>query len=285
MAQQPIDDDDASWLAEYEADTFSHFRPRFEANLSRFDQGELLLARFSAAIKTARVLGRAQFHAVDETHNELCVADAILSDPSTTNSRLLYEPRLANTDETIDFLVQEPEGAITLVDVKTIRPQIIDRWDQYERAIAEGWLPRHVQFLVNRKWMGGAIWHAAFTSRARFLQYSLELEHKIAQSGHDRVGCRRILMFCGEGFHWHQDQLEDFVAYYRSGVHRTDDPFALAEAKYITERRLKVQRTISSFGCLSRRQGETGAHRVNWLVQPPAMPLTLGDAANRDKRR
>jgi hypothetical protein len=56
--------------------------------------------------------GRSHFSTVDEAHNEICVADAIVSDPSTTEAILLYEPPLPNTDKTIDFAIQEISGRL-----------------------------------------------------------------------------------------------------------------------------------------------------------------------------
>jgi hypothetical protein len=212
---------------------------------------------------------------VDEAHNEICVADVVLSDPSMIEATLLYERPLPNTDKTIDFVLLEGDGRLTLVDVKTIKPLPRDRWDQYERAIKEGWLPKNVQFVLEQEWQGGEIWHTAFASRSRFLEYTLELETKLAAAAYGVVARRRILMLCGEGFYWHQDELEDFVAYYRSGTHRGDDPFSLAETRYIQANGLTLDHSISSFGCLDRRQGDITHRRINWHIQPPPPPFGL----------
>jgi hypothetical protein len=166
-----------------------------------------------------------------------------------------------------------------MIDVKTIKPQPRDRWDQYERAINEGWLPKNVQFLLQQEWQGGELWHTAFASRSRFLEYTLELEAKLAAASYGDASRRHILMLCGEGFYWRQDELEDFVAYYRSGMHRCDDPFSLAEARYIEENGLTLQHSISSFGCLDRRQGDITARRINWHVQPPRPLSGISNAA------
>jgi hypothetical protein len=37
------------------------------------------------------------------------------------------------------------------------------------------------------------------------------------------------MAFCGEGFHWHRDELEGFVNFYFSRKHRADNPFSQAE--------------------------------------------------------
>ena len=44
------------------------------------------------------------------------------------------------------------------------------------------------------------------------LEYSLELEQKIAGAGLATGDTICVLALCGDGFHWHRDQLEDFVA-------------------------------------------------------------------------
>lgn len=269
----PVDDTDIEWLHEYEASTLNHFRHRFEAYQPRFARSASLLTRYSEAVRNVIARGRNHFHSVDEAHNEICVADAILSDPSTLDSTLLYEPTLPNTEKTIDFILQDADGKTTLVDVKTIKPQSHDRWDQYQRAINEGWLPNNVQYVLQQEWQGGELWHTAFASRARFLEYTLEFEDKLIAASFDEAAKRRILMLCGEGFHWRQDELEDFVAYYTSGAHRYDDPFALAEARHIQDNNLAIRREISSFGCLDRRHGDIVARRINWHVQPPPPPV------------
>lgn len=276
---RPIDAADIAWLHEYQASTLGHFRPRFEAYAPRFAHGETLLTRYAAAIEEVIAQGRGHFRAADEAHNEICVADAILADPSTIDATLLYEPPLPNTDKTIDFVLRERDGRLTLVDVKTIKPQPCDRWDQYERALREGWLPKNVQFILEQEWQGGELWHTAFASRSRFLEYSLELEAKLASASYGASARRQILMFCGEGFYWHQDELEDFLAYYRSGHHRGDDPFSLAEARHVAHNGLALQRSISSFGCLDRRQGDIAVRRINWHVEPPRSPFSLTNAA------
>jgi hypothetical protein len=150
-----IDAEDLAWLDEYEQSTLNHFRPRFAEYGGRFSHGHALLARYSAVIRDVIAQGRAHFRPVDEAHNEICVADAILADPSTAQATLLYEPPLPNTDKTIDFVLQSDEGEYALIDVKTIKPQARDRWDQYQRAIDEGWLPQNVRFLLRQEWQGG----------------------------------------------------------------------------------------------------------------------------------
>jgi excisionase family DNA binding protein len=121
--------------------------------------------------------------------------------------------------------------------------------------------------------MGGEIWHQMFAARARMLEYALELEGKIRDCGlKDQEKTLFILALCGAGFHWHEDELEDFVQFYRTGRHRSDDPFSRVEANYAKEKNLALERTISRFACMRRRQGELFHTRLNWNVQPPRDP-------------
>jgi hypothetical protein len=258
--------------------TLNHFRPRFAAYEARFAHGNRLLTHYSELLGAVLEQGRSSFRAVHEAHNEICVADAILSDPSTQNAQLLYEPPLPNTDKSIDFALKEEDGRLTFIDVKTIKPQRRDRWDQYQTAIREGWLPQNVQYTLEQDGLGGELWHQAYASRSRFLEYSLELEEKFASAKYDEVARRNILMFCGEGFDWHQHELEDFVTYYRSGAHCPSDPFSQAETRYVQENGFIFLRNISSFGCLSRSEGNVEPQRINWHVQPRPSPFGLRNA-------
>lgn len=265
----PLDDIDRAWLSEYESAVVALFSSEFKDEADRFTEGIRLLNRFVASIEEVRKRGRGFFRAVDEAHNELCIAVALLKNVGPRFVRVLYEPSLSNTGRTIDFCAEIQSGQNVYVDVKTIKPLPKDRWDQYERAIKEGWFPKNVALVVEREWLGGELWHDAFAARARMLEYTLELEHKIAQAQLTMNGNVSVLAFCGEGFHWHQDELEDFVAFYRTGHHRADDPFSLVEDNYIDEKHLSLSRVVSRFACLRRPQGELLQKRLNWNVQPP----------------
>ena len=105
------------------------------------------------------------------------------------------------------------------------------------------------------------------------LEYALELEQKIAECAPQGRNTVFALCLCGEGFYWHQDELEDFVSFYFSGAHRLDDPFSKAELNYIEEKELILQKTISQFACMRRPQGDIHHKRLNWNVQPPSDPV------------
>jgi hypothetical protein len=157
--------------------------------------------------------------------------------------------------------------------VKTIKPISKDRCDQYGRATREGWFPKNVHFILDKELLGGELWHNAFSARSSMLNYSIELEEKIGQSDLKNSGFVFVLAFCGEGFYWSEDELEDFVSFYFSGRHRSDDPFGIAESKYIAEKGIALARSISRFASMRRPQGEIHRERLNWNVQPPIDPF------------
>lgn len=106
------------------------------------------------------------------------------------------------------------------VDVKTIQPKSIDRWDRFETANRERWFPDNASVVLSKSWLGGKLWHSMFAARSRMREHALELEKKIALGKlADRESTHFILALCGAGFHWHEGELEDFVAFYRTGVH------------------------------------------------------------------
>ena len=104
--------------------------------------------------------------------------------------------------------------------MKIIKPQVADRWDQFEKAAKEGWIADNVHVVIAEDWLGGEIWHAWFAARARMLEYTLELERKIADANLAGDNKLFVLSLCSDGFRWQQDGLEDFVSFYRGGIHR-----------------------------------------------------------------
>jgi hypothetical protein len=233
----------------------------------------VLLYRFNAAIESVLKNGKGYFRAVDEAHNELCVASALLSNKQLKFVRLEYEPPLPGCARTIDFRATADNRQIAYVDVKTIKPEDTDRWHQFERARNEGWFPENVIVGISQQWLGGEIWHAWFAARGRMLEYSLELEQKIAEAGLEADKAIFVLALCGDGFRWHQDQLEDFVAFYSTGAYLADDSFSQVEHKYMTDKEISLKRTISRFAYFQRKQGEIRPNRINWHVRSPSDPF------------
>jgi hypothetical protein len=85
------------------------------------------------------------------------------------------------------------------------------------------------------------------------LEYSLDLEQKIEEAGLVAENVIPVLVLCSDGFHWHPDQLEDFVTFYFTCAHRGDDPFSQVERKYIEDRRISLKRTIARFAYFQRK--------------------------------
>lgn len=265
--------DDITWVREYASEVRKTFGQAFDAASDRFKDGKVLLDRFNAAIESVLHNGRGHFRAVDEAHNELCVGSALLANTKLKFIRLEYEPPLPGCARTIDFRATADNGQIAYVDVKTIKPRDTDRWEQFEKAKAEGWFPDNIIVGIAQEWLGGEIWHAWFAARARMLEYSLELEQKIADAGLAADNVITVLALCGDGFRWYQDQLEDFVAFYTTRVYRRDDTFSQVERRYMTEKKITLQRNISRFAYFQRKQGELHPNRVNWNVRPPRDPF------------
>jgi len=271
MAGRKLTDEDITWLEGYRAEVVRAFSKVFADAADRFPDGDRLLRRFNEGLDSVR--NGSSFRAVDEAHNELCVARALLLNTKPRFASLAYEPRLSGCAKSIDFRAVAGDVCTVFVDVKTIKPEPKDRWEQFERAVREGWFPQNVHLVVSKEGMGGEIWHQMFAARSRMLEYALELESKIKECGlTHQENTLFILALCGEGFYWHEDELQDFVQFYRTGRHRSDDTLAKVETNYIREEKIVLDRTVSRFACMRRRQGEIFQTRLNWNVRPPKDP-------------
>lgn len=271
-ADQPLRQDEIEWMNAYATEVLTTFRARFESAADRFKTSQPLLDRFSSAIEAVQGNSRALFRAVDEAHNELCIASALLENSDPAFTCLEYEPVLPGCAKSIDFRATTDGGVTVYVDVKTIKPLAKDRWEQFERALTEGWFPPNVSVVLSKEGLGGELWHNMFAARGRMLEYSLELEQKIAEGNLAAEKSLFVLALCGEGFSWHEDEFEDFVSYYYSDVHRGDDPLGNAEARYVQEKGIVIAKAISRFACMRRPQGDIFPKRLNWNVQPPRHP-------------
>ncbi|MBZ5700454.1 MAG: hypothetical protein LAN84_01255 [Acidobacteriia bacterium] len=261
--------DDIAWVKAHAAEVTQTFGAEFAAARDRFKEGQLLLNRFNTAIESVLKNGRGHFSPVDEAHNEICIASALLANTRLRFIRLEYEPPLPGCAKTIDFRATADNGQIVYVDVKTIKSQAADRWDQFEKATKEGWIADNVHVVISQDWLGGEIWHAWFAARARMLEYTLELEQKIAEGNLAGENTPFVLALCGDGFGWQQDGLEDFVSFYYSGIHRADDAFSKVELRYISDKKITINRTISQFAYMKRPQSQIRPIRLNWNVRPP----------------
>jgi hypothetical protein len=75
--------------------------------------------------------------------------------------------------------------------------------------------------------------------------------------GHNAVRPgRAVLVFCGTGFAWHLSELEDFADFYRTGRHRSDDPFAKMEQHAIQQAGDNPSRTLDGFAAMMRKHDD-----------------------------
>lgn len=272
---RPFTESDRAWLHGHCEMVRGHYRERLSPHREKFRLADHLADRFRDACEAVLQNGWSQWPAVETSHNELCVAVAILESPGYEVTCLQYEPQTEGCDRTIDFVAEGGDGQVWLVDVKTITPEHIDRWGQFEKATEENWLTPSTRLVIFREWLGGEIWHSQTAARSRMLAYTLEFEDKLADCYPGFDPLRSVLMLCGNGFHWHEDELEDFVSFYAAGTHRPDDPLGAMEQHYIEETKIKLPRRVERFGYLQRETLALVPSRVNWHVQPPRFPASM----------
>jgi hypothetical protein len=262
--------DELLMLDEYTEKVTATFGRQFEADRARLAGGNRLLSRFADAMSAVKTHGRTKFSAADEAHNELCIASALLSGRKTVFNSIAYEPPLTGTNETIDFVCKPEAGGTLYVDAKTIHPRLTDRWAHFEEVKRSQKLPANVNVVLSENWLGGELWHSMYNARSRMLEHALGFEAKIRAAKLAGPDSRFIMMFGGAGFHWHEDELEDFAFFYQTGQHYPGDPFAEMESWYVRHKGIKFDRTINAFGAMRRHQFDISHARINWNVVPPS---------------
>ncbi len=212
--------------------------------------------------------------AIVEVVNELCIAKAILSTDAAENLTLHYEPRLANTGQTIDFKVEVPAAGLIYLDVKTIRPENQEgeaAWARYEHV--RKYFPENAEIVLAEQFGGGELFHYAFAARTKILEHARQLEAKIATLSPEEVGSCRMV-FCSDGYRWHEDALEDFADFYATGHHRPDDPFCEMEAYSIEQNQISLARTIESFCYFERSVISLVPRRFRCGVRGAELPVS-----------
>lgn len=263
----PIDKEAVERLiASVREDTMSHLR----ANADRFTNCDRLIERFTSAAAAWRANPSDNIRPITECVNELCIARKFLESDECT--RVSYEPPLKGTDKTIDFLVETTDGRCIFFDVKTVHPEDKDAWERFERISERGLLSDNTELRLDENWSGGEIAHSFLASRQKFLDYTVELEAKIYAMP-EKEGLSFAMVFCGNGYDWHLDQLEDFADFYMSGEHRPDDPFAKMEEHSISEKEISLSRTIHSFCYLERKISKTTPRKFGCNVRGPVFPF------------
>lgn len=231
---------------------------------------EKLIERFTAAMSAWRIGALQNIRPITESVNELCIARKFLECEEC--SRISYEPTLDGTSQSIDFLVETTDGRRIFFDVKTVHPEPRDSWERFKRITDSGLLSDNTELVLDENWMGGEIAHSFLASREKFLEYTIELESKIHEM-RDKEGLSFAMVFCGNGYDWHLDQLEDFADFYMSGRHRPDDPFAKMELHFIAEKGISLSRSIDSFCYLERKISNTTPRKFRCGVRGPISPF------------
>jgi hypothetical protein len=266
--QPTLEPEAIEWVNSYASMVRITYSSLFAVEAQRFSQGSLLIDRFQLAVDQLLERGRGNFKAVDEAHNEICVAAELLAYANPRLSSLAYEPPLPNTGKTIDFRADVEQHTV-FVDVKNVRPSPEDGWPRYQRFVRNGLLD-DTALDITKECGGGELSHNKFTSREKFLEYTLELEGKIAESTISTPRTLFALAFCGTGFEWEDHELQDFVSFYFIGAHRPDDFFAAAESHDMKQKDQSFSRTIGRFASMHRRHGNPNADRLNWYSRRSA---------------
>jgi ribosomal protein L30 len=247
---------------------------------TRVLRGDALWAQFEEAVASCRADPNGDDRQTTEKVNELAVAKVLLDDETITGS-ITYEPDFLPDGRKIDFVVDRGHDNL-YVEVKTVRPRTADTDEAWQKFIhREKHHPENVSFLVDKEWMGGAIYGNVFASRAHFLDYTREFETRLAAARATKPG-PGVLVFCGTGFAWHKCNLEDFADFYLTGIHRNDDAFALMEQHKIKEKKIKLLRNIDHFAFLRRHMEVPHGEEFHFPIRGPrfilAPPKTLEPA-------
>lgn len=250
--------------AEWVADVLAHLIPRLTSD-SRFVSADHLVSGFERSVERWRAGG--EIRQAINCGNELATAAALLAELKPTDL-LTYEPRLGATSKTIDFMVHAEDESREWIDVKTVAPQWNDgdkAWQRYIE-VATGFPPA-AQLVVSRDWCGAGIAGQEINARWSFVRRILEVEAKVASLTAQEVGPVRLL-FCSAG-EWHEDDLEDFADFYRTGAFREDDWAQNAITRYMAERGLSFTRSLAGFCYLRRNHDEVEAKCLHFDVRGP----------------
>jgi hypothetical protein len=235
---------------------------------ARFLSVDALVQRFEAAAETLLTRGPESLSSFEEIHNEVCTAALILEAATPPCIALEYEPTMEKCSQRFDFSASFTGQPTAWVEVKTVHPERIDKFDQYERLAREGRFPDNSHLYLDRYWLGGELFHKYFAARAGLLSYTIETEEKISCCLADLRPWRVFLVFFSNGFDWRVYQLEDFVYFYRNGGHFEGDYFRLMEEHYIKANNLELKRNIQHFGYMQRPTGAIRPTVGSWSVEP-----------------
>lgn len=240
----PLSADDEIFVAE----VANEYRHLLVGNGARIDRGAALWGQFEEVV-ALYAAGTVPDSTLMEKVNEMAVARELAMDAFLTRA-ITYEPAILPSGRKIDFVAERGDDAV-YIEVKTVRPQSGDEaknWEVYQ--VASTHHPDNVHFIVGGD-APGTLYTNPFRSRVKFLDYALEFERRLAEAKSLRMG-PGVLVFCGTGFQWTVDQLEDFADFYLDRAHRTDDAFGPMEAHDMQRKRVKLAHNIDQFAYLKR---------------------------------
>lgn len=250
----------------------NHMFACVKANRNRFPDSERFLKRYNDAISDVLTHGSKKMRAFHEAHNELCTAIAILDDKSEPKvTRLQYEPKIDGCDKRFDFHATLIDGPVRYIEVKTIHPSTQDDWEKYQAALKNKRFPMDTYLILENEWFGGELYHNAYASRTKMLDYTLDFEDKIHSCLSNSFDKLTFLVLFTNGFHWHIDLLEDFLFFYLNGFHISGDPFASMEDFVVNKRRIIFRNSIDHFAFFRRLKIEMKPNKVIWSVKAPGM--------------
>lgn len=256
-------------IENFVAEVREHYKDLIVGDASRVARGQALWDQFEQAAAVCCADDNVDSRQLTERVNELAVVKVLIDDPNIAGP-ISYEPDLLPDNRKIDYVVARGDENI-YVEVKTVHPRTDDTdeaWENYLRR--KEYHPETVNFLVEREWMGGALYGNTFASRSHFLDYSLEFESRLAAAKLIKGG-PGILVFCGNGFAWGCSDLEDFADFYHSGAHRLDDPFALMEKHHIEDRGIQILRNVDHFSYLKRAVTQAEPQQLIFPVRGPRL--------------
>ncbi len=257
------------------ADAVKHDLCRvIENNKTRFRSWQKLVKRYDKALSGLIENGMSYSKSLVENHNELCTAVAILEDKTIPKDTLIeYEFDESGCDQHFDFRVTPKRGVPRWIEVKTIHPDPQDDWHKYESAMKKERLPTDTRIILNKDWLGGELYHYSYSSRGKMLDNALVVEDKIENCLASVEHKITILVQFSNGFHWHIDELEDFIYFYNVGRHFPGDPFAEMEDHFVESRKIRLNGSIQHFSFFTRPESEIRPKQIIWSVPLPEWPF------------
>lgn len=240
------------------------------AEVERFKSAERFIDRYNSIVNRVIDRGTDYLNEFHEAHNELVIAFLLLVDKSDSNIVTLeYEPQIDGCENRFDFVSTMSDGSVFYIEVKTIHPMSQDDWENYKNAIKNELIPANVELILKKEWLGGELYHNTYAARSKMLDYTLVMEDKINKCLDERNRGKTFLVYFTNGFHWHLDELEDFIYFYRNGKHFPGDIFALMESHHVKEKGIVFKKNIDCFSFFKRPKLDIRPSKYVWYVNEP----------------